>query len=84
MEAKLSVGVGESLFISFDGENKVSDAGLKFGGKFSAGAEVKGGKEISPGKSIEVSRELGNKEAGAGYTIGINSGINFYTKGLGQ
>lgn len=84
VEAKLSVGVGESLFISFDGENKVSDAGLKFGGKFSAGAEIKGGKEISPGKSIEVSRELGNREAGAGYTIGINSGFNFYTKGLGQ
>lgn len=84
VDAKIGVSVGESLFVSFDGDNKVSDAGLKFGGKFSAGAEIKGGKEISPGKSIEVSRELANREAGAGYTIGINSGINFYTKGLGQ
>lgn len=84
VEAKLGLSAGESLFITFDGDNKVADAGLKFGGKFSAGAEIKGSKEISPGKSIEVTRELANREVGAGYTIGINSGINFYTKGLGQ
>lgn len=77
LEAKLSAGASESLFITFDGDNKVADYGLKFGAKVSAGAEVKGEKEIAPKKSIEVKREIAKEEAGVGYTFGINSGWNF-------
>ncbi len=76
-EAKVSAGVSETLFITFDGDNKIFDFGLKFGAKASAGSEVKGGKEVSPGKSIEVKRELNNKEIGVGYKFGINSGWDF-------
>ena len=77
VEAKISAGVSESLFITFDGDNKVADYGLKFDAKISAGAEIKGGKEVAPGKSVEVKRELNNKEVGVGYTFGINSGWDF-------
>lgn len=77
VEGKVSAGVTESLFITFDGNNKVADFGLKFGAKVSAGAEAKGEKEIAPGKSIEVKRELDNKEIGVGYKFGINSGWDF-------
>ncbi len=77
LEAKISAGVSESLFITFDGDNKVSDYGLKFDAKISVGSEAKGGKEVAPGKSVEVKRELTNKEVGVGYTFGINSGWNF-------
>ena len=77
VEAKISAGVSETLFITFDGDNKIFDYGLKFDAKVSAGAEVKGGKEISPGKSIEVKRELNNKEIGVGYKFGVSSGFDF-------
>ncbi|MFI5132528.1 MAG: tetratricopeptide repeat protein, partial [Chitinophagales bacterium] len=77
LEAKFGAGVSESLFITFDGNNHVSDYGLKFGAKYSAGVEVKGGKEIAPGKSIEATKDLASKEAGVGYVIGVNSGVNF-------
>lgn len=77
VEGKVSAGVSETLFITFDGDNKVADFGLKFGAKASAGAEAKGEKEIAPGKSIEVKRELNNKEIGVGYKFGINSDWDF-------
>lgn len=77
VEAGLSAGVGETLFITFDGENKVADAGLKFGAKLSGGVEVKGQKELTPGKSIEVKKDLGSKEVSVGYSFGISSGFNF-------
>ncbi|MDZ4794130.1 MAG: hypothetical protein SGI83_07615 [Bacteroidota bacterium] len=77
LEAKVSVGVSETLFITFDGDNKVSDFGLKVGAKVSAGSEVKGEKEVASKKSVEVKRELAKKEAGVSATFGINSGCNF-------
>lgn len=77
LEAKVSAGVSETLFITFDGDNKVSDFGLKVGAKVSAGAEVKGEKEVASKKSIEVKRELTKKEAGVSAAFGINSGCNF-------
>ncbi len=76
-EAKLSASAGETLFITFDGDNKVSDAGLKFGVKLGAGAEIKGSKEIATDKSIEVKRDLGSKDVSVGYTFGISSGFTF-------
>jgi tetratricopeptide (TPR) repeat protein len=77
VEASLGAGVSESLFITFDGENKVADAGLKFGAKFGGGIEAKGEKSVAPGKSIEIKKDMGSKEISAGYSVGINSGWNF-------
>lgn len=77
LEAKANAGVSETLFITFDGDNKVSDFGLKVGANISAGAGIKGVKEVAPEKSIKVKRELTKQEAGVSATFGINSGCNF-------
>lgn len=78
LEAKLgpikggvSGSAGETLFITFDGENKFADGGLKFDAKASAGIDAEAG------KSVKVKREIAKKETGVGYTMGINSGWNF-------
>ena len=76
-EASVSAGVSETLFITFDGDNKIFDFGLKFGAKVSGGAEVSGKNEVTTGKSIEVKKDLGSKEVGVGYKFGINSGWDF-------
>ncbi len=63
VEAKVSAAVNESIFISFDGENKFSDGGLKFEAKATSGL----GENI-----VKV-----NDKLNVGYTLGVNSGWNF-------
>ncbi|MEO5564979.1 MAG: tetratricopeptide repeat protein [Chitinophagaceae bacterium] len=60
---KVGAGLTESLFITFDGDNKFADGGIKMDAKVSAGASVAGVKT--------------NEKVGVGYTFGINSGCNF-------
>ena len=67
----VSTNVGETLFISFDGNNHFSDGGLKFNAKASAGVEG----EI--GEAVKAKKDIVKKETGVGYTLGINSGWNF-------
>ncbi len=71
VKAGVSTSVGESLFITFDGENKFSDGGLKFDAKASAGIEAEAG------KSVKGKKDIIKEETGIGYTVGINSGWNF-------
>ena len=63
VEAKVSAAVNESIFISFDGDNKFSDGGLKFEAKATSGL----GENI-----VKV-----NDKLNVGYTLGVNSGWNF-------
>jgi hypothetical protein len=78
LEAKLgpikggvSSSVGESLFITFDGNNKFADGGLKFNVNAAAGI---GGET---GSVVKVSKDIAKAETSVGYTMGINSGCNF-------
>jgi tetratricopeptide (TPR) repeat protein len=66
-----SASASESLFISFDGENKFSDGGLKFDAKASAGIEG------DAGTSIKGKQDILKEETGFGYKLGICSGWNF-------
>ncbi len=56
------------MYISFDKDNNVSDAGLEFTARVSEQVQVKG-------ENTKVSERP--SELKAGYKIGINSGINF-------
>jgi tetratricopeptide (TPR) repeat protein len=67
----VSAGVGESLFISFDGNNKFSDAGLKVDAKASAGIGA------ATGEHVIAKKDILQQETGVGFTVGINSGWNF-------
>jgi len=73
----VSAGVGETLFITFDGNNKVSDFGLKVEAKASAGVEAGGSKELASKKSINIKKDLTKSETAVSTTFGINSGCNF-------
>jgi tetratricopeptide (TPR) repeat protein len=71
LKGGVSGSAGETMFITFDGENKFADGGLKFDAKASAGIEAEAG------KSVKVKKDVAKKESGVGYTLGINSGWNF-------
>ena len=71
VKAGVSVSIGETLFITFDGDNKFSDGGLRFDAKATAGLETEAGK-IVKGK-----KDIAKEETGVGYTLGINSGWDF-------
>ena len=61
----------QALFITFDGDNNLVDAGIKFGASVSASAEIGYETEGGPlNSSRDVSAEIG-------YTLGVNSGWNF-------
>ncbi len=71
VKAGVSTNVGETFFITFDGNNNFSDGGLKFDAKASAGVEG------AAGGPIKVKKDFAKSETGVGYTLGINSGWNF-------
>ncbi|MGZ4068436.1 MAG: tetratricopeptide repeat protein [Bacteroidia bacterium] len=72
---KTSAGVSasESLFICFDGNNHITDAGLSIDIGGSAGVTA------ATGSSVQISKSIESISANAGYTIGINSGWTFNT-----
>lgn len=72
MEAGGSIGVDESLFITFDKDNSITDLGLEFNAGASVEAGFKGG-----GETIELNKGFIEGSINAGYKIGVNSGINF-------
>jgi hypothetical protein len=71
LKGGVSTSIGETVFISFDGDNKFSDAGLKVDAKVSAGVEAEAGNKVKGKKDIV------KKETGVGVSFGINSGCNF-------
>lgn len=77
--AKVSAGVTEELFITFDGNNGFSDGGLRVEASASAGLETGMSKNIGKGVSIGAIKELAGGKIGVGATIGITSGCNFTT-----
>jgi hypothetical protein len=70
IEIGAGAGVSETIFITFDGNNKIEDFGLEVEAHASAGVEA------SHGKSVEISKEF-SKEAKVGCRFGVNSGVNF-------
>jgi tetratricopeptide (TPR) repeat protein len=62
------VGVSQEMFLVFDGNNNVSDIGMRM----EAGAKIEAGGSLGP-----VSTEIGSIGASAGYSFGLNSGWNF-------
>jgi Tfp pilus assembly protein PilF len=72
VEAGGSIGAEQSFYISFDGNNQITDLGIQF----NVGASLEAG--FSAGNGV-VQMDKGFIDAGvnAGYSIGINSGINF-------
>jgi hypothetical protein len=71
LKAGVSVSTGEVIYITFDGDNKFADGGLKFNVKASAGVEGEAG------ESVKGKADIAKEETGVGYTVGINSGWNF-------
>lgn len=71
-------GANESLFIKFDGNNRVTDAGLKFDvhAGTSADSKFNAGKVISVNKDLSTITGL-DHEISMGYTVGMESGWNF-------
>ena len=72
VKGKAGAGLSETLFITFDGNNKIADAGMKFSATVSGGLEAE-----AEAKSVKATKEIAKKETGVGYTLGINSGWNF-------
>jgi hypothetical protein len=72
IKGKAGAGLSESLFITFDGSNKIADAGLKFSASASAGLEGE-----AEAKSVKATKEIAKEGTSIGYTVGINSGWNF-------
>jgi tetratricopeptide (TPR) repeat protein len=77
VEAKVGAGVTETLFITFDGNNRLSDAGLRVDASASAGVEAGASQNIGKNVSVGASRELAKESTGVGVKFGINSGCNF-------
>jgi len=71
IHGKAGAGLSESLFITFDGNNGIADAGLKFDA--SAGAKLGG----EAGTTVKGKTEIVDEKTSVGYTVGINSGWNF-------
>ena len=71
VELKAGAAANEWLFITFDGDNKVEDFGVKVEAKAGAGIGA------SAGNTVKVKRDLAKEEVSVGATFGINSGCNF-------
>lgn len=71
ISAKAGGEASESFYITFDGNNNFTDAGLSFDINASTSAEAEGGID----GVATASHELTSVSIEAGYKIGINSGI---------
>ncbi len=71
LKAGVTASTGETFFITFDGNNKFADGGVKFDAKASAGLEAEAG------KSVKGKKDILKEETGVGYRLGIHSGWNF-------
>ncbi len=75
IKGSAGAGLSESLFITFDGNNKIVDAGLKFSATISGGLEAE-----AEARSVKATKEIYKDGTSIGYTahfIGINSGWDF-------
>jgi hypothetical protein len=85
VEGKLEASINQSIFITFDGNNNMVDAGIKFGAGVSAGygfgGALPGGAGLdedgvlTPIGGAGWSKDGGKFEDKIGYTISINSGF---------
>jgi tetratricopeptide (TPR) repeat protein len=71
--ASAGIGAKEAIYITFDGDNHVMDAGLEFEANAEASAKFDSGLEYLSTGDVELVRA----EAKFGYKIGINSGWTF-------
>ena len=72
IKGSAGAGLSESLFITFDGNNKIADAGLKFSATVSGGLEGE-----AEARGVKATKEIAKEGTGIGYTVGIKSGWNF-------
>lgn len=83
VEAKIGANIGQHLFVVFDGNNKIADAGMQYSMGLSAGYGVKanikmpGAGEILSEQGVDMTRGLGSNGTSVGWSFGINSGLNF-------
>lgn len=76
--ASASMRASESVFITWDGNNNISDVGLSMGAKVATGLELSGSKDIGQVvKEIGAKKEIGSIEAGVEATVGVDSGWSF-------
>jgi hypothetical protein len=73
----VSANASESVFITWDGNNNISDLGLSMGAKVSAGVDASASKGVG-----EIVKEIGvskgaSVETGVEATVGVDSGWNF-------
>ncbi|MEO8405050.1 MAG: hypothetical protein ABI480_10655, partial [Chitinophagaceae bacterium] len=81
ISGSIGATMGESLFITFDGNNKISDAGLTFSAGISTGIEGEAEKKLGD-RTVKATHDIKGdltklNDPTVGYTIGINSGLNF-------
>lgn len=80
-EGSVSVDAGESVFITLDGNNNFSDLGLSLSAKASIGVEKSSSMAVGEiVQQISSKSDVMGAEVKAGYTVGVNSGINFTGK----
>ncbi len=76
--ASASMSATESVFITWDGNNNISDVGLSMAAKVAAGAEVGASKNVGEiVKEIGATKQIGGVEAGIEATVGVDSGWSF-------
>ena len=76
--ASASASAAESVFITWDGNNNISDVGLSMGAKVSAGAEVSASKGVGEIiKEIGATKQIGGVQGGVEATVAVNSGWTF-------
>jgi hypothetical protein len=83
VEAKGSAHIGQSVFITFDKNNSIADAGLVYGMGLSAGYGVKANikidnaGEIMAEQGVDMGRNMGEKKVSMGYSLTMNAGFTF-------
>jgi tetratricopeptide (TPR) repeat protein len=76
--ASASIKAGESVFITFDGNNSISDVGLSMAAKASAGAEMGASKSIGEiVREIGAKQEIGEVKTSVEAKVGVDSGWTF-------
>jgi hypothetical protein len=83
VEAKVSASAGQSVFITFDKNNSISDAGLVYGMSLSGSYGVKANMkidnagEILAEQGVDMGRNMGEKKVSMGYSLTMNAGYTF-------
>lgn len=77
-KGSVSLNASESIFITWDGNNSISDLGLSMGAKAAVGVEKSSSMKVGDiVQEISNTKNIGSAETGVNATVGIDSGWTF-------